>query len=77
MIEFRKYHIKALAEEYHRRCDEFDATVAVGGVPRTEEHQKAMSRNAKAVFHELLRRVPHVGYENLRHAIRIAAHRTG
>ena len=59
-----------LAAEYHRRCDAFDETVVVGGVPRNGRQQYIMNKNAHRVRNELFSRLTREQQRDLQRAIR-------
>jgi len=59
--------LQALAEEYHRRTEEYDRTVCTGPIrnggimPATSREHGLIEQNARNVFKELARRAAAIG----------------
>jgi hypothetical protein len=57
--------IERMAEEYHRRCDEFDVDMCgnADGIPTNGRQSRAVNQHALQVLNELLTKQRYLGLE--------------
>jgi hypothetical protein len=56
--------LASLAEQYHKRCDEFDSGLCplTGGMPTSDAELRMMGKNADEVFQSLMPEVIKLGF---------------